>query len=207
MFVRISFDDRIKVSRQELEEIRQFLCDEVEFAEIVVDKSGEQVEFLSWRHTFDEKEAEEKEKQLVKPTDMVILGTNREYLVDLNSFVNKFPHIKVKVRGILVNENSNHKLMNQLLEAQQKLENALKSFNEKIEFNEVCNVHIGNIGLLHINQVAYANDKCTEELQELLNEGWRIIAVCPQPDQRRPDYILGRYNPSGDKDKLDCISF
>lgn len=31
-----------------------------------------------------------------------------------------------------------------------------------------------------------------------LNNGWRIIAVCIQPDGRRPDYVLGRYNPELD---------
>lgn len=29
-----------------------------------------------------------------------------------------------------------------------------------------------------------------------LDAGWRILAVCPQPDQRRPDYILGRTKPT-----------
>jgi len=36
---------------------------------------------------------------------------------------------------------------------------------------------------------------CTDALQTELNNGWRIIAVCVQPNQRRPDYVLGRYNP------------
>lgn len=35
----------------------------------------------------------------------------------------------------------------------------------------------------------------TDVLQEQIAKGWRIIAACPQPDQRRPDYILGRFNP------------
>ena len=38
------------------------------------------------------------------------------------------------------------------------------------------------------------SDACTDELQGALRDGWRIIAVCPQPSQRRPDYVLGRYN-------------
>lgn len=207
MFVRISFDSGMKIRKDQLQELEQFLGDEVDYTLVVIDQDGEEREFLSWSHTFDPKEAEEKQKQLVKPTDKVILGTNREYLADLEAFVKKFPQIKVKVRGVITSNETSHKLYAQMLEIQKKLENALKSFNEKIEFNEVCNVHIGNIGLLHINQVAYAIDKCTEELQELLNDGWRIIAVCPQPDQRRPDYVLGRYNPQGDKDRLNCIQF
>jgi hypothetical protein len=81
---------------------------------------------------------------------------------------------------------------------QSKLENALKTFDKSIEFNQKCDVHVANLGLLHINQTGYAVDKCTEELQDILNKGWKIIACCVQPDQRRPDYILGKYNPDGD---------
>lgn len=43
-------------------------------------------------------------------------------------------------------------------------------------------------------------DACTDQLQGALNSGWRIISACPQPDQRRPDYILGRFNPDQSED-------
>ena len=56
----------------------------------------------------------------------------------------------------------------------------------------IINVHIPNIGLLAINEVTVQNDCCTDHLQEMLNEGWRIIAVCPPNSVRRPDYVLGR---------------
>lgn len=46
-----------------------------------------------------------------------------------------------------------------------------------------------------VNQLKLAEDVCTDYIQNCLNEGWRILAICPQPDQRRPDYIMGRYNP------------
>ena len=58
--------------------------------------------------------------------------------------------------------------------------------------NEKCNVSVGGLGLLIIDSVKVANDYCTEALQKDLNDGWRIVAICVQPDQRRPDYILGR---------------
>lgn len=48
-------------------------------------------------------------------------------------------------------------------------------------------------GLLEINDVTMLENACTDVLMAKLDEGWRIIAVCPQPDQRRPDYILGRH--------------
>ena len=53
-------------------------------------------------------------------------------------------------------------------------------------------IAIPDIGLLRINQVTVVEDYCTDALQELLDQGWRILAVCPPNAARRPDYILGR---------------
>lgn len=62
-------------------------------------------------------------------------------------------------------------------------------------YNERCNVHVPGLGLLIIDEVQVHTDCCTEELQQQLDTGWRILAVCPQPDKRRPDYVLGRKAP------------
>lgn len=62
-------------------------------------------------------------------------------------------------------------------------------------FNAKCEVHVPGLGLLALNQVKVLENICTDELQALLDEGWRIVAACSQPDQRRPDYVLGRYDP------------
>jgi len=40
--------------------------------------------------------------------------------------------------------------------------------------------------------VQIREDYCTERLQDDLDSGWKILAICVQPDGRRPDYILGR---------------
>lgn len=71
---------------------------------------------------------------------------------------------------------------------------ALMKFGERTTtvVNERCNVAVSGLGLLTINDVACHDDLCTDKLMELLDQGWRIVAVCVQPDQRRPDYILGR---------------
>lgn len=58
--------------------------------------------------------------------------------------------------------------------------------------HHVAQITIPDIGLLHINEVTWMEDACTEALQDMLNDGWRLIAVCPPNAQRRPDYILGR---------------
>lgn len=54
------------------------------------------------------------------------------------------------------------------------------------------NVAIPNLGLLAVTEVMVLDDVCTNILQAHLDEGWRILAVCPPAAQRRPDYILGR---------------
>ena len=51
-----------------------------------------------------------------------------------------------------------------------------------------------NTWLNNVNEMRLLEDCCTDALQDVLNDGWRMIAICPQPDQRRPDYILGRVN-------------
>lgn len=60
--------------------------------------------------------------------------------------------------------------------------------------NNKVDVHVPGNSLLFVNEVRVEEDLCTDALRELLEEGWRIVAVCPQPDQRRPDYVLGRHN-------------
>ena len=58
--------------------------------------------------------------------------------------------------------------------------------------NMKVNVAIPGLGLLAIKECMVEYDLCTNVLNERLRGGWRILAICPQPDQRRPDYILGR---------------
>jgi hypothetical protein len=60
--------------------------------------------------------------------------------------------------------------------------------------NDHTNTHISNNVMTSFNQVMLMEDACTDALQNNLNDGWRIVAVCPQA-ARRPDYILGKFNP------------
>lgn len=62
-------------------------------------------------------------------------------------------------------------------------------------FNEKVEVYTPGMGLMLFNRTMLLQDGCSDALQTELDNGWRIIAACPQPDQRRPDYILGRYQP------------
>lgn len=62
------------------------------------------------------------------------------------------------------------------------------------QFNTKCEVHVGGGLIATFNEVKLLEDSCTDVLQTELANGWRVIACCVQPDQRRPDYVLGRYN-------------
>lgn len=68
-------------------------------------------------------------------------------------------------------------------------------------YNNKCEVHMPGNMLATYNQVQLLEDSCTDVLQDSLSAGWRIIAVCPQPDSRRPDYIMGRFNPASNFEK------
>lgn len=72
------------------------------------------------------------------------------------------------------------------------------------EYNNHVEVHMPGQALSLYNDVLLLEDACTDRLQSHLVDGWRIIAACPQPNQRRPDYILGRYNPNRDNDRKDA---
>lgn len=63
---------------------------------------------------------------------------------------------------------------------------------EYIVKGESVQIAIPDLGLMTIRKTRHLEDCCTEHLQEHLDRGWRILAVCPPNSQRRPDYILGR---------------
>ena len=58
-------------------------------------------------------------------------------------------------------------------------------------FNEKTSSEQPGPSLLNVDETLLMEDACTNALQENLDNGWRILAVCPQP-KRRPDYVLGR---------------
>lgn len=58
--------------------------------------------------------------------------------------------------------------------------------------HKVVQIAVSDVGLLVMNEVQVCEDCCTDYLQQQLDEGWRILAVCPPNAARRPDYVLGR---------------
>jgi hypothetical protein len=66
-------------------------------------------------------------------------------------------------------------------------------------FNNRLEIHQPNMPLFTYNKFINLDDCCTEKLQDdYIDEGWRVVAVIPQPDQRRPDYIVGKYIKDSD---------
>lgn len=84
----------------------------------------------------------------------------------------------------------------QLIELAEKPVRIITEGGGGTTYNNKCEVHMPGQSLSLYNEMLLLEDACTDELQSSLNSGWRIVAACPQPDQRRPDYILGRFNPT-----------
>ena len=213
MFARMTFNEYQKVPFEIIDKMSECLGDEIKYDQIVgyTSKDGEQKtqKYSDWQHSYNPEDPKviSGDKYLVRNVNVVELDPYKEYLIEMEGFMTLFPSIKVSVRGVVQTSTNKHMgLINDLITIQDKLQTALASFNEKIEFNSKCDVHVANLGLLHVNQLAYTKDTCTEDLQLKLNCGWRILAVCVQPDQRRPDYILGRFNTE-EQNEITCINF
>lgn len=211
MYIRITFEGQ-QITKDNLNELRKTISDEIDFEPCVRHADGKIKTIYSWSETLDPKEADTpdekgKTKELVFVSDFVQLNSSKEYICDMDLFFSKHPDIKVKMRGMpkTVEQNYTH-VIQEIVAVQNKLEDALQKFNKQIQFNEEVNVHVAGFALMSVNQVGFGEDMCTEEVQGILNKGWRILAVCVMP-QRRPDYIFGRYNPDVNEDKVDCVKF
>jgi hypothetical protein len=145
--------------------------------------------------------------KLVIPADMYQISDSNNFLVDLEKFTKEFPNLEITIKGVPKSISADYSnLLESMNEVASKIEEAKNRFDKVVEYNQKCEVHVPGLGLLNINRVAYATDYCTVELQSLLHQGWRILAICSQPDQRRPDYILGM-NVSNITDQVDVVHF
>lgn len=137
------------------------------------------------------------------------------FVCDIQLFMHDLPKIKFTVTGtreILIEPNNVDALVqhqkyidNIVLAQEERMKTMMGSFlkmsedianNLKVDtLNQKCDVHIGGGLLMTVNETMLLEDSCTDSLQGELNSGWRILAVCVQPDGRRPDYVLGRFNP------------
>jgi hypothetical protein len=130
-----------------------------------------------------------------KDCDFVIV--EQVQLVDLLILLPICPYPFTVIKTVK-DSNAPANIQHIIIDIEERLTTVISSLDllKNTTFNSKCNVHIGGGLLLTINDVMLEHDCCTDILQERLNGGWRIVASSPQPDQRRPDYILGRYNPN-----------
>lgn len=135
-----------------------------------------------------------------KPESYVLLS-QEEQLVDLVEFAPKAIGIEYKIIRTIVPKEPDIQNMQIMLD---KVQTKINHFQAQVDafsnktFNQRVDVHMAGGMLGMYNDLLLKEDCCTDELQCHINDGWRMIAVCVQPDQRRPDYILGRYNPELD---------
>jgi hypothetical protein len=196
MLVRIKFtsSDSNRLNAEDVKKLNNFFGENVKVNQLKVNEDGD-FESTSWRETFDKEKAEkDSDYKLVIPADMYQILDSNNYIVDLERFTKEFPNLEISIKGVPKSVDTGHlDMINEMNKIAEKIEDAKNRFEKVVEFNQRCEVHVPNLGLLNINKLAYATDYCTEELQRHLLQGWRILAICPQPDQRRPDYILGMH--------------
>jgi len=119
----------------------------------------------------------------------------RRFPVDLNLFANDCSFVRFTVTGkTQVSVSVNIEDLNEVIEKFEELVNKIP----ETTFDTKADVHIGRSLLMTVNDLLLLEDCGTDIVQENLNNGWRIISCCVQPDGRRPDYIMGRYNPVKD---------
>jgi hypothetical protein len=212
MYIRITFEGQ-QIPKEELRMLEATLADKIDHQQCIIESDGKIDTISTWSQTLDPEEAKKvdkdgKSKELVYVSDHVYISSSKEYICDMDLFFSKHPDIKVKMRGMpkTVEQNYTH-VIQAIIDVQEKLESALQKFDKQIQFNEKVNVHVGGFALMSINQMGFGEDMCTEEVQGILNKGWRILAINVQADQRRSDFIFGRYNPDVNEDKVDCVKF
>ena len=128
--------------------------------------------------------------------DFVYIEQNG-HLVKLEEFVNVCKYKFFVERAVNEAVTSPTFIQGILKQVEDKLNEVNKLLSSNT-FNQKCNVHVGGGLIVTYNEVMLKENTCTDEIQKELDVGWRVIAVCSQPDQRRPDYILGRFNPNKD---------
>lgn len=213
--VEILIESGFIVNQEKLEKLRTYIPDA---------RFKEQSDFKlnSWDSNFDKENPEKNEElaiakyqEYLKNEYKEIAGYNQRFFCDINIFLEEFPNTKFKILGTKVVNididsseiiSQREKAIETMVENQKNtIETMMKNFMEmskniaenlKVDtLNQKCDVHIGGGLLMTVNETLLLEDSCTDRLQSELNSGWRILAVCVQPDGRRPDYVLGRFNP------------
>jgi len=169
------------------------------YKEDLIEKDGK---YYENQKAIDENKPKENYYLYTKYTGIVqyVRIDSDNHLVDLSIFASKCKH-KFYIKETIISHEptiNNIQAILQLIEDKTSAMNCLVDKIKDNTFNSRTNVHVGGGLITTYNDLMLKENTCTDEIQIELNNGWRIIAVCNQPDQRRPDYILGRYNPELD---------
>lgn len=152
---------------------------------------------MSKKHKDDEKMSYWEEEEKNHPDLQILID---EYYI--GGYTNIAPLNRLLALGLpiefkimnSIKEIPEYKVEETILHKLISLEEKLNHFDQAAQFNTKVGVHISDLGLLSVKEVTWLEDACTENLQDHLDNGWRILAVCPQPNSRRPDYVLGKNN-------------
>lgn len=130
--------------------------------------------------------------------------TDSEKAVKVMYYFSKRSHMETRFNGLeevydgkAATVEDLHNVLSRLQIAAAKVEAQTASgWNDRPEgpgWNDKTQSPISGPLLHSFNELRLLEDVCTDQLQNALDEGWRIIAVCPQ-ESRRPDYVLARNN-------------
>lgn len=212
MIALVSFDEIKVMLREEAEELGLTYQDHDQFG--IKDGKIHPMND-SYGEEYYEDEVEEKEGKYYKNGKQIpnwdvyrrpkqlkdwVVVRKENHLVDLSKMAKKCKHKFYIEKAIETEEPSINNIKTVLADVEDKarrVENVIDTLKQET-FNEKTNVHVGGGLITTYNELTVIDDACADLIQEQLNDGWRIIAVCIQNDQRRPDYILGRFNPSLD---------
>ena len=157
-----------------------------------------------WARVFKEGADEEKEAMLQKYPKMGGFRTTVSQSKYLAIMEENFDCDRVKLKSVNIHEfdPDDAATSSELAQYREQVDilnkmisKALENLKQTSELSYNAKVAVPvNTWLNNVNEMRLLEDCCTDALQDVLNDGWRMIAVCPQPDQRRPDYILGRVN-------------
>lgn len=210
MIALISFKDNLVLTREEAERLKVAYKEAVR---VGINSEGRLEELAYYEYFRDEVEKRDNKyykgdkevstwniKDRPKEVKDWVSVVRENQLVDLEEFILECRHRFYVEKAIKSEEPTAENIQSILRTVGEKVTKLNKTVDLMTEqcFNQKVSVHVGGGLIVTYNELRLKEDCCTDELQSELNNGWRIIAVCVQPDQRRPDYILGRYSPQLD---------
>lgn len=206
--VRLEFDAIYKSRLEQFPELLQFYMENTDFLKIdsyTYPPSPRDMDYSEWSELYKDND------KLKKYLDDNPCFAQFKYTMNFEqygefdfkhhnkklgySIVDRFT-TKVEYDFDLVDVNDHFMLVqNQILEVMKKQVDSIASIGLGMHscqhYNERCNSPVSDIFLHKVNQTMVLYDCCSDRLQEQISKGWRIISVTPQPNQRRPDYVLG----------------